>query len=415
MSSLDSIRIALASLFPASTQIPPRLLSAAESLLSISRQRAGHLKPDEEIARPHVCAEIACRRLRATLRLPNIRSGNGAPCRPAVHKKLLAYLEKTLDDVELIGTPKGRKTPTNTPGKSTGTNRKRNIGVIGGSEVDTPTKRRRIDGLDTPTKSTEKKNGFLGRIEESQKVKAGETPEYVLPAVRRLCKLFRTKEMVPHVYTGICVLLSLADEDEGTGERERQHLLSLVVAVYLATLTRMQEGQLTEDVYDEVLMKSIQAVGFDDKHETRAEVEQWIERFNNEEWMSLPGKGQDWWSSVPEDVLDPVEPHDVQPRSLATSELLHTAEKEQDTWQHRQRLRREELKKLLEQEDPDDVLLPGLGTMITHDLDYFSEEKTAEYEAWKADILRRCDAIEAESSPKKGKGKAKAGAIAMAV
>lgn len=410
MSSTDSIRIALASLFPASTQIPPRLLSAAESLLSISRQRAGHLKPDEEIARPHVCSEIACRRLRATLRLPNIRSGNGAPCRPAVYKKLLTFFEKTLEDVELIGTPKGRKTPTGTPGKSTGTNRKRNIEVISVDEVETPTKRRRTDPFVTPTKSTGKKNGFLGRIEESQKsVVTEETPKYVLPAIRQLCKLFRTKEMVPHVYTGFCVLRSLAEEDETDHtEHERQNHLSLVVAVYLLTLTRMQDRPMTQEVYDEVLAQSIKLLKLDGRQETQSEVENWISWCNNEEWLSLPGKGQDWWSSVPEDVLDQVDPettHLDELNPIGLSDATHVTEQRADTWQHRQKMRREELRRQLDQEDPDDVLLPGLGTMMTDALDYFSAEKTAEYEAWKADILKRLDAAEQDLTPDKAKRK----------
>lgn len=414
--STNPIHKALHSLLPPSSTLPPRLISAAESLLAVSRQRASHLKPDEEIARPHVCAELACRRLRATLRLPNIKSGNGAPCRPPVYRKLLASLEQTLGDVELLGTPKGRKharsaSQTPTAGRSTGksTGRKRNIEALSLDEdddvpVETPTKKRRTsDMIATPTKSNGKKtpNKFVGKILAAN-TSSTNTEEYV-PLIRKLCTAFKTSKMVPHVYTGVCVIGDLGREDtevQEDSDTKRFRHLSLIIAIYLLTLTKMQEGMMTTDVYDGVLQRSIQLLQVEQAHhaDTTKQIEDWIARVNDEEWTALPGKGSDWWSSVPEDNVAPLDMSTILNLSddnTFTVDLEATPKARRNveqTRKARQLSRREELRKQLEEEDPEDVLLPGLGTMMNDELDYFSEERTADYEAWKADMLKELEA-----------------------
>lgn len=54
---------ALATLLPThANELPPELLSLALSLVAQSRSYSTSLKPEEEIARPYACAEIACKR-----------------------------------------------------------------------------------------------------------------------------------------------------------------------------------------------------------------------------------------------------------------------------------------------------------------------------------------------------------------
>lgn len=54
---------ALTTLLPThANDLPPELLSLALSLVAQSRSFSASLKPEEEIARPYACAEIACRR-----------------------------------------------------------------------------------------------------------------------------------------------------------------------------------------------------------------------------------------------------------------------------------------------------------------------------------------------------------------
>lgn len=54
---------ALATLLPThADDMPHELVSLARALLAQSRSYAASLKPEEEIARPWACAEIACKR-----------------------------------------------------------------------------------------------------------------------------------------------------------------------------------------------------------------------------------------------------------------------------------------------------------------------------------------------------------------
>jgi hypothetical protein len=43
-------------------ELPPELVRLAQSLVAQSRSFSTTLKPEEEIARPYACAEIACKR-----------------------------------------------------------------------------------------------------------------------------------------------------------------------------------------------------------------------------------------------------------------------------------------------------------------------------------------------------------------
>lgn len=54
---------ALGNLVPThASDLPQDLVSLATSLVAHSRSFSSSLKPEEEIARPYACAEIACRR-----------------------------------------------------------------------------------------------------------------------------------------------------------------------------------------------------------------------------------------------------------------------------------------------------------------------------------------------------------------
>lgn len=61
--SRSSIEQALTGLIPTlNGPPPPELIELALSLLARSRSVAHSLKPDEEIARPYACAQLACER-----------------------------------------------------------------------------------------------------------------------------------------------------------------------------------------------------------------------------------------------------------------------------------------------------------------------------------------------------------------
>lgn len=61
--SNKSLEQALATMLPSfADSLPPELVRLAANLLAQSRSYGSALKPDEEIARPYACAEIACRK-----------------------------------------------------------------------------------------------------------------------------------------------------------------------------------------------------------------------------------------------------------------------------------------------------------------------------------------------------------------
>lgn len=63
MMSTKSIEKVLSGLLPTyNNDLPPELVNLSITLLTQSRSYASSLKPEEEIARPYACAEIACNR-----------------------------------------------------------------------------------------------------------------------------------------------------------------------------------------------------------------------------------------------------------------------------------------------------------------------------------------------------------------
>ncbi len=403
-----SLTSSLLSLLPSYTTstIPPSLSHLSESLLAQSRQRAAHLKPDEEIARAHACCEIACSRLRVKLRLPATKGG-GAPCKPAVYKKLVGYLEKALAEKDAQGTPQL------TPGRKRG----RDGAVINGAlmgevEVGTPSE------SNTKSKSP-RGNTFLGKIKASAQKSVGdnsdgEAPSYVMPSIRRLCNTFRTPLLAPHVYTGVCVVLKLdslwpADE-EANPDSLKETVTGYLIGLYIMTLTRMQTAKMQRAVYMSLCAKCVEVLGYEKGTEG---VSTSIRKINQRKYAS----GQDWFASVPEKVFD----FDLEAAGEADgSDDEENAENSNDEEKEEQEKkeededdvimsgrRRSKVRQSADDHDPEGVLLPGLHTMMQDTLDYLSEERTREFEKWKKQFLLKLDKLDKPSkSPAVKAGKA---------
>ncbi|KAJ4515603.1 hypothetical protein HRR83_004698 [Exophiala dermatitidis] len=244
MPASSAIQQSLSLLLPShSAKLPPQLVHLSESLLAQSRQRASHLKPEEEIARTYACCEIACKRLRSQCRLPAVKAGS-APCKPAVYKKLVTFLERVLEDTTSTSqTPiKAKATPTPTPTRantrtstakakantdnkttSTAATKKRTASEAGldddsgseaaeNDELATPSKKQKTPSR-TPAKNH--KTAFLKAVGDKNKKPSEDidsdraAPAFVMPSIRKLCKTFRTPLLAPHVYTGTCIVLQL--------------------------------------------------------------------------------------------------------------------------------------------------------------------------------------------------------------
>lgn len=389
MPASTAIQQSLSILLPTHSQkIPATLIHLSESLLAQSRQRASHLKPEEEIARAYACCEIACKRLRAQCRLPAVK-GDGAPCKPSVYKKLVTFLERVLDGESTKTTP--QTTPSRKGVKRTADGALKGVPVVE-DEPATPSK--------TPGRSA-----FVGKVRANERKStdlAGddkEAPGLTMPAIRKLCKTFSTPLLAPHVYTGACVVLKLdglwpPDEDNAAPDADilKENVTGLLIALYLMTLTRMQTAKMTASVYKATCGKSVEVLEF--KPGTTG-VEAWIRKINREGYC----REQEWWASVPESVFD-FDPDSGGGSNAVGSDpfdLEHDDDGDRILSSRRRRnatdstgvARAGDLADDLD--DPEDVLLPGLATMMHDGVDFLSAERTHEFELWKKQFLKRLD------------------------
>ena len=370
--------------------LPPSLIHLSESLLAQSRQRASHLKTDEEIARGYACCEIACNRLRAKLRLPPPKAG-GAPCKPAVYKRLVGFLGGVLAEKE-DGTGKG--TPQSTPGRK----RNRDGGVKNGVVVEG--KREAV----TPSKAKSKSTGgntFLGKIKASAQKSAGdeadgEAPSYVMPSIRKLCRTFATPLLAPHVYTGVCVVVKLdglwpPNEDKDL-DALKETVTGYLIGLYLMTLTRMMIAKMQRTVYMSLCAKSVEVLEYESGTDS---VSASIRRINQRGYAS----GQDWFASVPEDAFD-FDPdacgEGSEDREEGEAERFDDEEEDDEDVILPGRQRRK-IARSMDEDDPEGVLLPGLHTMMSKALDYLNEERVKEYEKWKKQFLSKLDKLDKSS------------------
>ena len=353
----------LHNLLPTTNPLPPSLVNLSAALLARSRDRASILKPEEEIARSYACAEIACNRLRAQLRLPP--TTGRPPCRPNVYKKLFGFLDGILGQA-----PCGSNTSAVELKKRTANGQPKPV---------TPS---------TRTPASAKKQAFAGTIDENvSDPNVSEAPDFVMPLIRKLCKTFSTRLLPPHVYTGTCVVLKLSElwppkrGSKGKAKDEvtyRGPIMMVTIGVYFMVLSRMQKGRVTPETFLRRLGKALEVAELDTSPE---EVEEWIKKMNAEGWC----RGQGWWDSVPEDIMESDE--------AEAEQFIDDAEEDQTMARVRRRKALEEDA----EEDADDVLLPGLGTMMQDSVDWLSEEKKLHFLDWKDDIMRRINTMDKSS------------------
>ncbi|KAL1999046.1 hypothetical protein VTN02DRAFT_5152 [Thermoascus thermophilus] len=293
---------ALATLLPThANELPPELLSLALSLVAQSRSYSTSLKPEEEIARPYACAEIACKRLARTLKLPPLLGH--PPCPPRVYKKLYAFLDRSLTQStvptrrsgagSLPGTPTRGASAATSPTKGLASASARTPSKTPRTLQDTPTKstsvKRTHDGAPTtPSRSAVRAAaaaaaaGPRGISQSSTIIK--DAPSWVMPSIRTVCKTLATpaprmstwsrppisRTLPPHIFAGVSSILhfvSSTDDDGNNNEldeeateflepilttwdkendEEFKELVSaLIVAVYFIVLARRRNPSRT--------------------------------------------------------------------------------------------------------------------------------------------------------------------------
>ncbi|PSN73311.1 hypothetical protein BS50DRAFT_481648 [Corynespora cassiicola Philippines] len=361
--SRASIEQALTGLVPTfNGPLPPELVDLAVSLLARSRSVAHSLKPDEEIARPYACAELACERLKKRLNLPAIASR--PPCPPRIYKKLFTYLQSAL--------------PPPAPAQDPETPRKQRPSAPTSART---TPKTPLSGRKTP-RSTRKDEGAV------------DTPEWVMPTIRALVKVFECPKTAPHVYTGVEIILPLlarmsaaaaAAPPDTPSKRSRRmdaanqppnpplsdsRVLGLIATLFFYVLIRMMDRDITPTEFVEwqdkaisTLLKSSVGKGIDETVLAN-EIQGLMPMAKEEGWLQM-----EWLSNVVPDAADEMEGVEI---------TNGTSSGEQNPNLRRGR---------------SDYI--GLGTMIQDATDYLGEQQRADYESWKAKVIARIQEIEA--------------------
>ncbi|KAJ4350678.1 hypothetical protein N0V95_004526 [Ascochyta clinopodiicola] len=359
--SRASIEQALTGLVPTlNGPLPSELVDIALSLLARSRSVAHSLKPDEEIARPYACAQLACERLKKRLNLPSITSR--PPCPPRVYTKLYNYLASALPDST---TPREPQTPRKNP-------------------VSAP----------VSAKSTPRTARRTPQTAQKIDVRAGEPPAWVMPCIRTLAKTFSYPLAAPHIYTGVESILPLmarmsAAAVETPSKRPRRatsttqapmaavsdtKIFGLVVVVFLYVLTRMTDQIVTPEQYTERREKAVHTLlelpaAKDVAYaELSPETEDLMTVAQQEGWLRM-----EWFLNIspPRDVddMEGVETTDEYTSHSTGAKTLGLRSGGSD--------------------------YIGLGTMLQDATDYLGERQREDYKIWKARIMARVETIEA--------------------
>ncbi|KAF7154959.1 hypothetical protein CNMCM5623_003217 [Aspergillus felis] len=416
--------------------LPPELVSLALSLVAQSRSFAASLKPEEEIARPYACAEIACRRLSRTLKLPPLLGH--PPCPPRAYKKLYSFLERSLS-TSASGSKRARDSSApGTPSRS-------------GSAPSTPTKTQALAktaatprGLqNTPSKSTPLKQAVnasdrpaapLSTSQKTTKVRPHglssstiipDAPAWVMDSIRTVCKTLSTpaprtstwsrppisRTLPPHIFAGVSSILYLipnlsAKNDEDLDEEMMEFLepiitvkdtdkdedfkevvYALVVAVYFIVLARRRNPpddgsseagearKMDKKTFSEMRQTALVSLGLPStERRHRDDVDQWIALIMEQGWMN----GQEWFENIPQ--AGEVDGDD---------EYLSDEYGAPDNERKRQKTTGAGHGFLLEDSSKRKGLLPGLGTMMQDRVDWLSVDRREDYIEWKADIMAR--------------------------
>ncbi|KAJ5488579.1 hypothetical protein N7539_003469 [Penicillium diatomitis] len=438
---------ALATLVPTHAgDLPQELLSLATNLVAQSRSLSASLKPEEEIARPYACAEIACRRLTRALKLPPPLGH--PPCPPRLYKKLYTFLDKSLSassvgakrsgSASVPGTPSRagpgstRTTPSRTgatPSKIAPTPR----GLYNTPSKASPLKRSLsvADKLESPSKSARRV------APERKKGPSGSTiipdaPAWVMPAIRTVCKTLSTpaprttslsrppisRTLPPHIFAGVSSILYLtagmSNDEEGMDQETldflepivsiqgneddfKELVYAMIVAVYFIVLARRRSPapdaddetlnndsqKMDKKTFTEMRQTALTSLGLPNAKQHRDDVDQWIALIMEQGWAS----GKEWFENIPlAGELHGEDEDGTSYRRLDEEDAAFRGVNLSKRGDSSARVQRGYTSKVTH-----GGLLPGLGTMMQDRVDYLSEDRREEYVEWKAEILARIE------------------------
>ncbi|KAL4863981.1 hypothetical protein BDV12DRAFT_176815 [Aspergillus spectabilis] len=435
---------ALATLLPThANDIPQELRSLALSFVAQSRSFSASLKPDEEIARPFACAELACRKLARALKLPQLLGH--PPCPPRTYKKLYSFLERSL-------------TPNISGPKHTGSPSALSAPSRSGSAPSTPTKQSRVIGTpskvsatprgleNTPSKPTPLKNTYTNADESRapqrpNKIHGGDhltstkipdPPTWAMASIRMVCKTLSTpaprmstwsrppisRTLPPHIFAGVSSILYFIEtqddldeesaeflepvtsaKDKDKDEDFREIINALVVSVYFLVLARRRQPSETstdttqdasrkmdKKTFSEMRQTALVSLGLpSSERRHREDVDQWIALIMEQNWAH----GKEWFENIPHHGdLDGDD-------EFLSDDGRHYGD---DGNGGRSTKRLKNLSSDRSLDSSRRGLLPGLGTMMQDRVDWLCAERRDDYIEWKADIMARIEQVEASTA-----------------
>ncbi|KAL8997961.1 MAG: hypothetical protein Q9169_002883 [Polycauliona sp. 2 TL-2023] len=359
-----AITQALNSLVPEwNNTLPPELIQLAASLLAQSRNKVSSLRAEEEIARTYACAHLACDRLKQSIGLPKIH--HRPPCPPKVYEKLYRQFDSAL----ITGARRSsRAVKSLQPDKPTSTSSATNR-----------------NSAKTPASAPYS----VGRKRKRELIILEQEPTWAMKAIRGLCKQVNAPAATPHIFAGVSSILTIpAPNQESMTEKDLETLRSwdiesLIVAVYLLVRTRLSGVHTSSSTFLEWrdtalrVLNQLQNGGETSAAISPASVIDWMQEIKRGRWTEL-----DWFANVGEGAglgLDDAGISDVNDTDNSESDMdesVHGGRHE--AWDR--------------PEKP--YLQPGLNTMMQDRVDLLSDEKRADYQIWKKDILARIDRME---------------------
>lgn len=294
-----------------------QLLSLATSLLAQSHSQIITLKPEEVIARPYLCAHLACERLKQTLNLPRFTPKPPVP--PKVYTKLFDIF-----NVGLVATPKRGRVPSrkifdasdSSPTKGRGGPPSNPRIEAGPSHVGT--KRAASQGLTGQFKKARLSEG----APHTRDVVRGVIPGWLTDAITYLCEHLDGTLAKPWVKSGVTEILTKSLPKErssvnGAGEkpvgalvaveRKMGNPLALLTAVFIFVVVKLDGKEIKGPDYhrrkEECLrvltpyadeMKTTEP---EDRLLTTTDVDDWLREIIERRWQR-----RNWFAKCPKGI-----------------------------------------------------------------------------------------------------------------
>ena len=327
----------------------------------------------------------------------------GPPCGPRIYKRLYAFLEASLR--EEPSTPRARRVGDvvgTTPGSGRG----------GRADLGATPRSGRMGA--SAVKATLGSLGKRSRAVAEEDSGASDLPAFTMPLIKHVCEACKLPRAATHVYAGVeSIYRALqntaqnAEREGGTPSKRRrstggdantvtsetvsvpteEQIPALVAAVYLMTAQAMRghSGAAASKLQQRKTQTAVSA--FFDTQDASAVTIQPDQLHEDTETYTQAATSQGWtdmeWYkklSLPDDTNTDAaagnegENDPATPRRQPAKTPLRRKEK------HSQR-------KIGAEEENPAGLLPGLGTMFQPAVDWLSEERRAEFDAWKEDLL----------------------------